>query len=272
MAPFSSLSQLDKLPTPVSKGREGVSPSPGFPVPTPANQDSRQTTLQTNRKPKAYRAQMHTATQEHKYTHRYTCNRPMDTHMPMCAHSVHRGTLTLCSSGDAMQPFGSTHCDLFALEELWPQKGQTRQGGTVSPLPNRGLCRWRQPKEELRMLGPELVHAPALGIYTQQFQREAPEKGSPTYLSCHHLASTQASRSWGQSHPRTCRRVTVLSPRTEALCSPLLLQSTPAPSWRDDGVSYRAPALSCLVPSKSPAAAPSCSRQLTLLLRSSFHH
>lgn len=153
-----------------------------------------------------------------------------------------------------------------------PRRDRLDRVAQCHRYPNRGLRRWRQPKEELRMLGPELVHAPALGIYTQQFQREAPEKGSPTYLSCHHLASTQASRSWGQSHPRTCRRVTVLSPRTEALCSPLLLQSTPAPSWRDDGISYRAPALSCLVPSKSPAAAPSCSRQLTLLLRSSCHH
>lgn len=150
MATFSSLSQLDKLPAPVSKGREGVSPSPGFPVPLPANQDSRQTTLETNRKPNAYRAQMHIATQDHKYTHRYTCSRPMDTHMPMCAHSVHRGTLTLCSSGGAMQPFGSTHCDLFALEELWPQKGQTRQGCTMSPLPQQ-----RPPQVETAQRGVE---------------------------------------------------------------------------------------------------------------------
>lgn len=28
---------------------------------------------------------------------------------PVCTHSVHIGTLTLCSSGDIMQPFWSTH-------------------------------------------------------------------------------------------------------------------------------------------------------------------
>lgn len=116
--------------------------------------------------------------------------------------------------------------------------------------PNRGLRRWLwgQPREELRMLDPELVHAPVL------FQMEAPGKGGPTYLSCHHLASAQA-RSWGQS--------SLLGQR---LCVPLFSSRAPQPLPGEVTVSatgppalsacHRAPARPCLVPSKPTHCSP----------------
>lgn len=153
-----------------------------------------------------YRAQMRTATQEHTYTR--------------------RGTLTLCSSRDAMQPFGSTHCHLFALEELWPQKGQTRQGFTESPLPQQ-----RPPQVAVGTAQGGIENAGSrVGPCSCPVPDGGSRKGWPhlPFLSSFSICPGQVLGS-------------KLSPRTEALCSPLLLQSTPAPSWRGDCVSYRAP-------------------------------
>lgn len=172
MAPFSSLSQLDKLLTPVSKGREGASPSPGFPVPPPASQDSRRQTG----------SQMHTHL-GHK------CTQPHEN------TRTHAGTLAQ-RDADPVQLWGY-HAAIWerTLSSVRPGRTVAPEGDRLDRVaqchryPNRGLRRW---------LWRQLAQAGVEDAGSRVGPCSCPGQGGPTHLSL-------SSFSVYPGHPRTCR-------------------------------------------------------------------